>query len=198
LVKEGQLSAGRSRQGKTFGRSTKKGCMSSNSVSSLGCRNKQGNSSSISLTTGNWWLVQGSLKKQGRSTRVLQQSGKPVLSIPEGMEVLILGRAGLNQLLGKINVNALLKHVEDRRHVTTFSQCFFTTPLLPAGALGDEIEIVGGLTVNNKDAGGHERGDCKDCGEACGGYVNPGDGGDCKLCGCKPARHNLEKGKGKK
>jgi len=58
----------------------------------------------------------------------------------------------------------------------------------PTG-MGDATMTEDVPEINNKDARGRERGDCKECGDDCGGYVKSANSSDCDICGCKAAKH---------
>jgi len=55
------------------------------------------------------------------------------------MEVIILGYPGLEALLGKPNVDALLRLVKDRRDIKSFSEMLLPINPVPIAVEGNEI-----------------------------------------------------------
>jgi len=99
-----------------------------------------GTSAALTLQSGYWWLDEGWLMctqdhspPQPLSQRLFKQGKKQpekaTLTIPQNMELVILGEEGVNQLLGKANVETLSKLMKDRANITTFSHLFL--PMVP-------------------------------------------------------------------
>jgi hypothetical protein len=99
-----------------------------------------GTSEALALQSGYWWLDEDQLKctqdnspPRSLSDRLFQlgmrQPKKATLEIPREMELVILGKEGVNQLLGKVNVEALSNLTQDCANITSFSYLFL--PMVP-------------------------------------------------------------------
>ena len=93
------------------------------------------------LGSGYHWRVKEGDRYVLRPTASDHQlrSGVLKLTIPTKMEVIILGYPGLEALLGKPNVDALLRLVKDRRDIKSFSEMLLPINPVPIAVEGNEI-----------------------------------------------------------